>query len=757
MKPDELDDIINGGNLYDKGGKNWIQKAVNPKHKGYCTPMTKSTCTPRRKAFAMTMKKHHGFHETGGMLDVPNRELQYPDGGQIDASMKYYDAQPLFTDALARKYPNVPVKDILQRSVDNPVFHNTRLDQVADSLRNKYGDISLNKHEIDSMVNKGYPNILDINNNMNKIDKQVSGINSNTKGVNEATPEAFGYRMMMQRSYPKGSVPYKYLEDYKAYGGNLMFLGGAANNNTNSQLGAGAAELGLGVATGNPASIVSGAVKYATSNIKNMGTVLKDKDSSLVEKGLTMINPIAGAIIAGGIRKNEAQQTEFNNNINERNNMLGIKANGGRVLLPLGTNQNQFSEYKDGGDLTEFNAGGTHQENIYHGIPQGVDNEGNTNKVEQGETKWQDYIFSDRLLLDKSMVEQHNLPKSMEGKTFAEASKRLSKLIKERPHDIISKNTHKDYMKHLMMANDATREVEESSMMAMGGKLYAGGAPLLIGNKVVDPNKPINNETLAMRMGNTFLNPSDKLLPTQKTNTGLEANKLQSRMNTASGLDSKTDLGFLRDSKNLRYAPIAFDALASTGLFGKSPKPQEYSPTLIQSQGMLAPQQQDEMQMRNAVDASYQTGVSALGEAAGGSGAALRAGLSGLSKDYMSSIGKSYGDVNRANIAQKQAADQFNLSTQANIASQNAQALSQADLYNNQMANQNAAINYDNRMSYLGKGAEGLGDIGYEKRLSDVMSKIYGYDQYGNYVAPLKEKATAKSCGGKIKLQTRRK
>lgn len=49
------------------GGKaHWIQGAVNPAHKGYCTPMTKATCTPRRKAFAMTMKKHHGFHAGGG-------------------------------------------------------------------------------------------------------------------------------------------------------------------------------------------------------------------------------------------------------------------------------------------------------------------------------------------------------------------------------------------------------------------------------------------------------------------------------------------------------------------------------------------------------------------------------------------------------------------------------------------------------------------------------------------------------------------
>ncbi len=42
-----------------KGGstdKKWIQKAVNPEHKGYCTPMSKPTCTPKRKALARTFK-----------------------------------------------------------------------------------------------------------------------------------------------------------------------------------------------------------------------------------------------------------------------------------------------------------------------------------------------------------------------------------------------------------------------------------------------------------------------------------------------------------------------------------------------------------------------------------------------------------------------------------------------------------------------------------------------------------------------------
>lgn len=36
--------------------KGWIQGAIDPEHKGYCTPMTKKTCTPRRKALAKRFK-----------------------------------------------------------------------------------------------------------------------------------------------------------------------------------------------------------------------------------------------------------------------------------------------------------------------------------------------------------------------------------------------------------------------------------------------------------------------------------------------------------------------------------------------------------------------------------------------------------------------------------------------------------------------------------------------------------------------------
>lgn len=34
----------------------FLQSGINPKHKGYCSPMSKATCTPHRKALAMRLK-----------------------------------------------------------------------------------------------------------------------------------------------------------------------------------------------------------------------------------------------------------------------------------------------------------------------------------------------------------------------------------------------------------------------------------------------------------------------------------------------------------------------------------------------------------------------------------------------------------------------------------------------------------------------------------------------------------------------------
>lgn len=69
--------------------KNWIQNAVNPKHKGYCTPMTKETCTPHRKALAKRFKSDEfQKHEKGGVINKVNWLNKFQKGGFITSLPK---------------------------------------------------------------------------------------------------------------------------------------------------------------------------------------------------------------------------------------------------------------------------------------------------------------------------------------------------------------------------------------------------------------------------------------------------------------------------------------------------------------------------------------------------------------------------------------------------------------------------------------------------------------------------------------------
>jgi hypothetical protein len=47
----------------------WLKGAINPEHKGFCSPMSKKTCTPRRKALARRFKKGGDLHHESASLD----------------------------------------------------------------------------------------------------------------------------------------------------------------------------------------------------------------------------------------------------------------------------------------------------------------------------------------------------------------------------------------------------------------------------------------------------------------------------------------------------------------------------------------------------------------------------------------------------------------------------------------------------------------------------------------------------------------
>lgn len=139
-----------------------------------------------------------------------------------------------------------------------------------------------------------------------------------------------------------------------------------------------------------------------------------------------------------------------------------------------------------GGDLNTHGAdftngqiivgnGGTHEENPMEGVPMGMDAEGNPNLVEQGEVIFNDYVFSNRLFADGSLLESFNLPKSYDGHSFAAIAEKLGDESKERPNDPISKRGLLSSMSRLQQAQETVRqqaqEGQEGVQYAHGGKM----------------------------------------------------------------------------------------------------------------------------------------------------------------------------------------------------------------------------------------------------------------------------------------------
>lgn len=108
--------------------------------------------------------------------------------------------------------------------------------------------------------------------------------------------------------------------------------------------------------------------------------------------------------------------------------------------------------------LTHIDAGLRHEENPYEGVQLGVDGEGVPNLVEEGETIFDNYVYSNRILADEATKRLFKLPKKQEI-TYAEITKKLEKEISERSNDPISKAGFKKQMAEL--ADQQERQKKE--------------------------------------------------------------------------------------------------------------------------------------------------------------------------------------------------------------------------------------------------------------------------------------------------------
>lgn len=99
-----------------------------------------------------------------------------------------------------------------------------------------------------------------------------------------------------------------------------------------------------------------------------------------------------------------------------------------------GDMQTNGSDFSNG--LMHIDAGGSHEGNPYDGVQLGTDSQGKPNLVEEGETIFDDYVFSKRIKVPKEA--QKGLGINGNNLTFADATKQLEKESSERPNDPVS-------------------------------------------------------------------------------------------------------------------------------------------------------------------------------------------------------------------------------------------------------------------------------------------------------------------------------
>lgn len=134
----------------------------------------------------------------------------------------------------------------------------------------------------------------------------------------------------------------------------------------------------------------------------------------------------------GEQRKADARRSIAAQSFNVMGNMKDT------ALLNIGA----FGGHLHTGDFSNgvrfIDEGGSHEQNPYGGIPQGIALDGIQNLVEEGEVIYKDYVFSDRLKVPSADKEMLGLKKDKDY-SFADAAELIQKESEERPNDPLSK------------------------------------------------------------------------------------------------------------------------------------------------------------------------------------------------------------------------------------------------------------------------------------------------------------------------------
>lgn len=189
--------------------------------------------------------------------------------------------------------------------------------------------------------------------------------------------------------------------------------------------------------------------------------------------GISLL-PVSGAI---DYMQNEELLSSLGENMTKNNNS--------RTSMPMFAFGGALPGY--GGDwsngLNFIKAGKRHEQNPIGGVPMGVAQDGVPNLVEEGEVIWNDYVFSNRIRVPKSVREKFKL-KGSDNMTFAEAVEKAQKASAERPNDPIEKKTLDTLLAGLMQEQEIIRQKkaqkEQFNQMEDMAAFAADGGPIHI-------------------------------------------------------------------------------------------------------------------------------------------------------------------------------------------------------------------------------------------------------------------------------------
>ena len=122
---------------------------------------------------------------------------------------------------------------------------------------------------------------------------------------------------------------------------------------------------------------------------------------------------------------------------------------------------NMLGGYFSPAGFFRVETGGSHDENPNGGVQIGVDEQGIPNMLEEGEPVYDDYVFSDNITADESILKQFHIPSKYAGKLYSEIADAIVDEAEERPLDTVSNNGLRVMLGRLSEAQEQQKQEQQ--------------------------------------------------------------------------------------------------------------------------------------------------------------------------------------------------------------------------------------------------------------------------------------------------------